>query len=375
MKGFFVGAFDNVDMQDFRGSAAGAKVQTEIIEALSDHLEALTALIMPERPSWPKSRLLIKSSMLGAVKFLPIINLALIKKPWFFGILLFYFFRERPRILFQYNSSISGAIFSLVIRFFSCKSLLILQDLNAPISFSWRLFSSPKNIIGYIYTKLIPLCFDYYIPITNSYVKNLKLPEVRCIVFQGGVLKSSIRAANRSYIPKPENNAVFAGALEEYNGIDLLVKKWPMPEELDFQLNIFGRGSLNSYIESFSGINHNIVFHGFKSPAVVDDYIARSDVNFCLRYSKGIKQEHFFPSKFFDLILFEGTLVCNKFENIPSDLELYLTFVDDDLEDLVNFLKCKLQSHSALLPSKNKFLEENYTWSGFFSKFFSKFRL
>jgi len=375
MKGFFVGAFDDVDAVNFRGSAAGAKVQTEIIEALSSQLELVSAFVMPERPSWPVGRLFINGSTSGFVKFLPIFNLGFIKKPWFFSILLFYLFRERPRILFQYNSSISGALFSLVARLVSCKSVLILQDLNAPVSFGWSFFLKPKIIFGYVYAKIIPLCFDLYIPISNSYIEDLALPEDRCMVFQGGALKAFIRAASQSYMPSSRSTAVFAGALEEYNGVDILVSNWPTREEFKCQLNVFGKGSLQPYVESFSSQNDNVVFHGFQNPSIVDDYVLRADFNFCLRYSKGIKQAYFFPSKFFDMVLSRGVIVCNDFENIPSDLRKYLTFVDDDLSGLISVLRGAQKLNPVCFSRKIELVESSYTWFGFFSVFFSEFEL
>tara|TARA_R110002124_G_scaffold59474_4_gene164283 strand:- start:520 stop:1647 length:1128 start_codon:yes stop_codon:yes gene_type:complete len=375
MRAFFVGAFDEVDGVNFRGSAAGAKVQTEIIEALSSQLEFLAAFVMPERPSWPADRLFVKGIAKGFVKFLPILNLGPIKKPWFFCALLFYFFRQRPDILFQYNSSISGALFSSLARLFSCKSVLILQDINAPVSFNGRLLLKPREFLGYVYTKLISLCFDLYIPISRSSIEDLGLPEDRCMVFQGAALKSFIRSANQSFIPNSRCMAVFAGALEEYNGIDILVKNWPSPEEFECQLNIFGKGSLQSYVESVCSRNPNIEFHGFRSPVIVDNYILKADFNFCLRYSKGIEQSYFFPSKFFDMILSHGLIICNDFDNIPSDLREYLVFIDEDLKSLVDILKKSQKLHPDRFSSKVEFIKNNYTWFGFFGIFFSKFKL
>lgn len=375
MKYFFVGAFSDLSVENFRGSAAGTKVQMEIVEALSKKFKPGFSFVMPEIPSWPKDKFFIEKKTLGAISFLPLINFKLIKRPCFFFVLFFYFLKLKPEIVFQYNTSISGCVFTLFLRLFSCRSVLILQDVKSPANFSPSFLLKPKKLIEFLFSKLLPVCFDFYVPITDACIRDFNLPRHKCEIFPGGVLKSYVESVRSIQSPGLEPFGVFAGALEEYNGVDLLVSKWPTPEEIEFKLHVFGRGKLEHQIESEAAKNGNVVFHGYQAPEIVNRYSINASYNFCLRYSKGINEEYFFPSKFFDLILLKGTLICNHFDNIPEDLKLYVNFVDGNLDGLVNILGNNSWPERTNFLSKIDYLEENYTWFGLFERFSSKFGL
>lgn len=69
--------------------------------------------------------------------------------------------------------------------------------------------------------------------------------------------------------------------------------------------------------------------------------------NFCLRYSDGIQEEYFFPSKFFDIACAPGLLIVNNFKNLPpfmkecggvidtmDAIEKYVLLPDEDLNKI-----------------------------------------
>ncbi|ERS11289.1 hypothetical protein Q673_11175 [Marinobacter sp. EN3] len=375
MSYFFVGAFSDPNLPEFRGSAAGAKVQLEIIDALETKFGKGECFIMPEVPSWPRGRLFVPPSVDGKVRYLPIINLFFLKKPFFFMLLFLYFARFRPSLTFHYNASISGQIFSLLSRAFSSKSVLILQDVHCDPGFSFPVLFNPKRFLGFIDSKLLPVSFDFYVPITESCVFDFDLPATRCHVFSGAVLTTYLQESQR-YLRMPlEDFSVFAGALEEYNGVDILVKSWPSPGILEHRLHIFGGGSLEPLVREMAIKNNNIVFYGFSPPELVRDHASRASFNFCLRYSRGLNQSYFFPSKFFDLICFNGILVCNRFLNIPEGFDPYLEYIDEELEGLIDILKSDPVKSDHACDSKFEFLAENHTWVGLFDFISVKFNL
>lgn len=371
----FIGAFSIPESDKFQGSAAGAKVQMEIIDGLRDHVESLSAAVMPEIPSWPKGPLWSRSQSRGVTRFFPIVNIFIVKRIFFFLLLMKVFFEDRPTVIVQYNASIPGMLFSLVARLLSSRSVLVLQDVHAPSSFVWRDALNPVKLVWMIYAKLLRVSFDYYIPITSACVKDFSLNSERCLVFPGGVLKDYLEAARVQRAVDKEFYAVFAGALQEYNGIDLLARRWPKPEVLNCKLHIFGRGALEQEITRICEKNSNLIFHGHKEPALIDSYTSNAKFNFCLRYSRGINQQYFFPSKFFDLISMSGRLICNKFDNIPHGLERYITFIGDDLEELVGILTDGEDLSEVEYFRKIEKLEACFTWSSCFSKFFDRFEM
>lgn len=375
MSYFFVGAFSDPKSPEFKGSAAGSKVQLEIIDALEVKFGKGECFIMPEMPSWPRGRLFVPPSVDGKIRYLPIINLFFLKKPFFFMLLFLYFVRFRPCLTFHYNTSISGQIFSLFARFFSSKSVLILQDVHYDPGLSLPVLLNPKRFLGFIESKLLPVSFDFYVPITESCISDFHLPTTRSHVFSGAVLNTYLQES-RLYLRRPlDDFSVFAGALEEYNGVDILVKSWPSPEVLEHRLHVFGRGSLESLVGEIANENSNIVFHGFSPPDLVRDYSSRAKFNFCLRYSRGLNQSYFFPSKFFDLICLNGILVCNRFLNIPEELDPHLEYIDEELEGLIEILKSDQVQNDHICNSKLEFLAENHTWEGLFDCISVKFNL
>ena len=148
----------------------------------------------------------------------------------------------------------------------------------------------------------------------------------------------------------------------------MLLDNWPI--DCSSEIHVFGTGSLSEYVSSISKANPNVVYHGFKSPEFVDEYLLKSNINFCFRYSKGLDQKFFFPSKFFDLINLPGFLVCNRFENIPFELTEYVVFSNEDLSNLSEIIKrCSISIRKT--EQLNKLVFKKYTWK-FFLKDFCK---
>ena len=359
----FIGAFSDPEAKSFGGSAAGAKVQCEIIDALRSSDKDLCSLVMPEAPSWPRGDLIECPKDSNGIRFLPILNISFLKRLSFFVQVFVLVVRYRPASIFFYNSSIVSCFFSIAFKFFGSRRILILQDVFPPKFNGCFSLLNPRLILSYVYIKLLPFSFDLYLPITSSCVVDLFLPAERCEVFPGAATAKRLHQCEY-FGGELSNYAVYAGALEEYNGLDLLLKSWPSSNEFVFELHIFGGGSLAGLAEWMSSVNSNVIYHGFKPPSVVDEYLMRSKINFCFRYSKGLDQRYFFPSKFFDLILLPGFLMCNRFDGIPEDLFDYVLFVDEDFSNIRGLLlSCSGCSRKA--GALFEHVSANYTWQGF----------
>ncbi len=359
----FIGAFNDLDSHKFSGSGAGAKVQSEIIDALNLCGKEIEALVMPEVPSWPRGHLITDHEKVRNVRYLSVLNISFLKRFSFFAQVFLFVLKKRYNSIFFYNSSLSSCFFSFFFKLLGCKRVLILQDVLVPDFDDFLSYLSPTRILSFLHIKILPLCYNLYIPITGSCITDLNLPDELCDVFPGAVPLNRLRQWN-TLESGLSNYAVFAGALEAYNGVDLLLENWPLHNEVSFELHIFGSGSLSHLAEIKSQENRNVIYHGFKSPDVVDNYILKSRINFCFRYSKGIKQNFYFPSKFFDLIMLPGFLVCNRFNNIPAELCGYVHFVDDDFSgasQLFHYLSSSERDVDGLYEK----IQYKYTWQGF----------
>ena len=371
MKILFIGAFNELsgNMRE-ESSVAGTKVQMEIINSFARIYgeSEIESFVLPEVSTWPNNKLIIRGRRFGRVNSLFTLNLKGVKRFLFSLQILYQIIKIRPEFVVQYNTTFLMNVFMSFYKLFCKKRLLILQDLFFNDKASVREMISPRNLLAYLNGRTIAKSFDYFIPISEVLIKDLNLPVERCYIWQGGVTTNNTRM---DYSVRYNNTALFAGALEEYNGVDLLVSAW-IKYDIDIELNIFGSGSLASTIAKASQENTNIKFHGFKSPAQINEIVGTPLYKLCLRFSKGIDQDYFFPSKFFDLLYEDGFLVCNKFNNIPKDLKKYLHFVSDDLSDLPKVLNSNSSRIGSVVDQKRHYLNKNYTWESFIRQVFQE---
>ncbi|GLT20764.1 hypothetical protein GCM10007933_02160 [Zoogloea oryzae] len=156
--------------------------------------------------------------------------------------------------------------------------------------------------------------------------------------------------------------AVFAGALESHNGVDKLVRQW-IQYDINYPLHVFGRGSLEKEIRDMAERSEWVFFHGLVSEAEVAQWQARSLWNFCLRYSIGLNQRYFFPSKFFNIAAAPGGVIVNNLYGLPDVLRPYLSVVDEGLTQLKSALdKARVLGEAEFVKERHELLRDSYSW-------------
>ena len=339
---FYVGKFSKTGAwQNKFSSAAGDLVQGQIIselKTLSPHQVTRYIAMEPNR-IWPGSGLHIKGAKECGGEFISYINLPLIKNIIFATKIFGQCLRHKPDIVIQYNSYLFENIAILLYaRLSGAKTCQILQDIRIGREFTWLARQHDK--IANLSLKR----FDYVLPITEAISKKLGLDKHKYQVFSGGITNRGFELLGSA--AKTVNIAVFAGALERHNGIDKLISFWTNRfPELD--LHIFGRGSLTSTVLRACDINPRLIYHGFLPQEEIMKWQKIAKFNFCLRYSDGIQEEYFFPSKFFDIACAPGLLIVNNFKNLPpfmkecggvidtmDAIEKYVLLPDEDLNKI-----------------------------------------
>lgn len=87
------------------------------------------------------------------------------------------------------------------------------------------------------------------------------------VFVKSNFVKEPLKIQNQSCKTK---TFVFASRLDENKGIKLLIDEWKkMPEE--YQLHIYGSGTLEDFVKRSTINKRNIIFYGFQSHAVVFD--------------------------------------------------------------------------------------------------------
>ncbi|ENW96777.1 hypothetical protein F903_00583 [Acinetobacter sp. NIPH 298] len=306
-------------------SVAGDLVQRQIFESVEcrNGNQKYFVAISPA-PVWPKGPLFIKGSKQDDGKFISYLNLPVLRELIFSLCILMSL--GKASAVIQYNSYFfTNLVIVLFKNIMNYKSIIILQDFRVG-----TLFSKKDLFADKIASKLLRY-FDGYIPITNKFIEYFHLDAEKSVVFPGAITLHGLDSLSKMKDNTLEDFAVYAGALEKHNGVKKLVDQW-IAQSISTPLHIFGRGSLQEYIESLQ--NKNIVFHGFKSSEYVYSWQVRAKFNFCFRFSDGLDEEFFFPSKFFNLVCYKGQLIVNDFKNLPSDLKPFLLIVEEDLSNL-----------------------------------------
>lgn len=364
----FIGHFSPSKEKASSGSSpAGDLTQREISEALKEHfqVEVLSSFVMKSSKSWPGGELWVKGERFDNLVAIGFVNIYLIKHLIFSVRLFFHLLINKPDLCIQYNSYLFENISLLTYRliFPKTKLAIIIQDIHAEFKYATNIRTAVKSALERLAIRFAKH-FDILVPITKEIANQFNIDEARSFVFQGGPTGGAIQSllSKRRKQRQLKNIAVFAGALEPHNGVDKLLTRW-VEDSIDLELHIFGSGSLEGLVTSSAIRSNNIIFQGFQSESEVFMWQSQAKWLVCLRYSIGLNQDFFFPSKFFNLLALDGNILVNRFNNLPTDLLHNVVAVDDELFDMTN--KLMTPPHSVQVENcekRHEILLEKYTW-------------
>lgn len=353
----FVGHFSkNGASKNSAASIAGDLVQRQIINESQDLLgDKFYYLSMEPCQCWPRGPVWIKGEKnLDNGFFPPVLNLPLLKGIFFSIFLLSFCVRNKPKIVLQYNSYLFENITLLLLRLIiKAKVVAIVQDLRVGSAFSRA--AGVYDRLSNIFLRL----FDLVVPVSKKLALDLRLREDRYLLFPGGVTalgKRMLRIEKHT-----ENYAVFAGALEPHNGILRLLSAWEN-NSINIILHVFGRGSLAADVIHAASGNENIIYHGFMPQEEVAVWQSVARFNICLRYSEGLQEEYFFPSKFFNIACCPGLLVCNDFKNLPPVISEGLVILESELSDVAVLEKLEDEDIMRAARIRRAAISDAYSW-------------
>lgn len=349
---------------DQASSPAGNQVQRKILKELSDQCgsDAVACYSMAPQPSWPVGPIFVDTESEGEVTFLGYLNFPVIKHFCFACSLLLELFKYRPRFVIQYNSFVFENIAILVYRILFIRAFVcvIVQDIHITLGsdfFSRLWFRSIFEWFGLFLARN----FDLIVPVSYKIIKDFNMEPSKCIVFQGGVTDFAEKIIH-SDMSQLSEIGVFAGALEPYNGVDRLINQW-LCDDIDRELHIFGRGSLESMIREASLRYDKIIYHGFQSEDDVIFWLRKARWNFCFRYNEGLNEAYFFPSKFFNILCAPGVVIVNDFYGLPAGVRNFVCVVPDELSTLKKVMAQSLHQFDSNLVSERKHIvQKNYSW-------------
>lgn len=366
MKAVFIGHFAPLSRAlEHASSAAGNQVQRQIADELARRCGSARAACfsMTPQPFWPRGPLLSSSETEGSIEFLGYLNLPVLKHLLFSLRLFGHLLATRPQLCLQYNSYLFENLTLLLYRLLRQGSgvAIIIQDIHvapdAPMLSKAGLRSLSERA-----SLFLSRFFDMIVPISREIVEDFGMNPNKCLVFQGGITEFGARLMNGPNDEALADVGVFAGALEPYNGIDLLIERW-QTDGIETVLHVFGRGSLAERVKQAAKGCGNIVYHGFQPEHLVLAWQRCARWNFCLRYSAGINQTYFFPSKLFNIVCAPGVVVVNDFQALPTSIKAHLCVVRDDLLDLaVRLRNSSVLSSPARVTARRQIVQAEHNW-------------
>lgn len=374
----FVGHFaPKAEALERASSIAGNQVQRKIFQEFSEQcgINQTACYVMTPRPFWPRGPLITRSLTEGSMEFIGYLNLPVIKQLVFASRLLARLIISRPQLCLQYNSYLFENLAILIYRLCHRGSAvaIIIQDIHVAPGVS--LFSE-RGLRSLSERTSIRVArhFDLIVPISSAIIDDFHFTSSKCVVFQGGITDFAIQVM-RGQEQTLADVGVFAGGLEPHNGIDRLVDQW-LACGIKHQLHVFGRGSLERHVELAALKSDRIIFHGFEPEDVVLSWQRRARWNFCLRYSLGLNQTYFFPSKFFNILCAPGAVVVNDFYALPQTVRDHICVVNDDLSDLAaRLLSAAELSSPECIHARREIVQSKHSWRSCIAQIIATLRL
>lgn len=365
MKAVFIGHFAPYSKAlDLASSSAGNQVQRQIIQDFSDLCapNRTACYVMMPQPFWPRGPLIVKSHIENTIDFIGYLNVPVLKHIIFALRILTRMLVIRPQLCLQYNSYLFENLVLLLYRLCIRRSVvaIIIQDIHDFAGASMLSKSKVRSVFERASLSLSKR-FDMIVPISSAIIKDFQLDASKCFVFQGGITKfaAQVMCGQEKQL---EEIGVFAGGLEPHNGIDRLVDQW-LASGIEQKLHVFGRGSLEGHVQQAALTSDRIVFHGFQPEHVVLDWQRKARWNFCLRYSLGLNQAYFFPSKFFNILCAPGSVVVNDFYALPGTVRDHVCIIKDDLSNLaVCLLSATDLSSPESVDARREIVRSKHSW-------------
>ena len=361
----YIGSYDNdyLDVNEATAAAAN-QVQSIIYDELKKNQlyfqKVVISLLLKPMRTWPFSGFFWTGATNDLCHSPPYINITGVKQLCFSFHLLLNLLRISPQVIIKYNTSLLDLLVLLFFKLFYPKVFLVSVIQDVHYDKYRRLHVS--GLLVLFGMKLVKN-FDFIIPISNKIKEDFDLPNDKVLVFKGGLTRQGLRLLAED-AKNLNPYAVFAGALESYNGIDILLKAWT-ENNIELDLHVFGKGSCENLVREAAMHNSRIIFHGFRNENEVFEYQKKALINLCFRFSKGIEAGYFFPSKLFNIICAPGLVLVNKFVDFPEELVFCCAIIDDDFSNLMEKIKSAFDNESLfqMRSARRKWIELNGDWA------------
>ncbi|WP_127347772.1 hypothetical protein [Pseudidiomarina mangrovi] len=287
------------------------------------------------------------------ILFAPTLQVPLLRD-LFYGLLCtFRIIKKRPNLIVLYNLYFFSNVLVLILsKFFRIKTILIVQDFSVGNSFKIQ-----KRLHDHLAAFNVKY-FSCVISVSQHMARYFNVPGNKSLVFQGE-LEPLKQVKKTEQARKSAVKIILAGALEKHNGVDVFIDNLQRIK-FNFQAEIYGDGNLRDYVVEKCSRDSRINYMGTVSKKELDYLQREADFNCCFRFSIGLAERFFFPSKFFSVNSFPGFVLVNGFAGLPKEYLDIGFIVENDFSNL-SWLISNAHSLSWVTTKRQSALKA-YTW-------------
>lgn len=327
-------------------SRAGHLAQLGLVQGLqSAGVDILQLTGFLAVPTFPRSkRWVVKAETLELsgvpTRLAGFVNLPLLK-PWSLTLSLTVQLHQALRrwskaercIVLTYNFNTFVALPALWARFRGADVVPVLFDVDIPGHTVPDTLA--RRLDAWLLRRLLRHV-DAAVVITQGLADDLL--NVPSLVVEGGLGATQIQHYTRTYSQGTATerqqtstfNIVLAGALEPYNGVDVLIEAFQALPDPDARLLIAGRGSLEPLLKQAAALDPRIQPQGYLDANGMAKLYQRASVLINHRSDARIDSRYVFPSKLIEYLATGTPIISTVFRSLRQEYQPYLVLLPDE---------------------------------------------
>ena len=272
---------------------------------------------------------------------------------------------QRGDVVLFYNVTIPSGLLGILLRSIrGVHCFAMVYDIHVPgqtVPDSWR-----WRFEYWKHKWLLPR-LDGVIAITSKILSDFNCAH-KGIVVEGGVAAAPDEIVlSSSPKPLPTFTMVFAGRLNEDNGIELMLQAMQRLPGAELRMVIAGGGPLSDRVKAAAKKDARITYLGMISHGEVATLYQSAQLLMCIRITKQLDTGYFFPSKLIECLATGVPVLTTRVSGGSFDPATYAYVVDEeDANGLASKILEIMQNEAALNFTKGKkarlFVLENMTW-------------
>lgn len=274
---------------------------------------------------------------------------------------LFWFFirnleKRKPTLIYFYDCELAYIIIMPLLKLFGykIKSCLIIPDLPEMTGSSGGfLFRQAMKLFSFVYKKSLR-CFDTYSLVSKPMIKKLDLDADKAVIIEGVFnTKSECEKRNENSV-SPKKILLYSGALDERNGVKLLIAAFQQIENEDFLLVVVGDGPLRRWVEIKSAGDKRILYYGQLNHSEVLGLQKSSSLLINPRMPQQDFTAYSFPSKTMEYLASGVPVLMFRLEGVPPEYFDHVYICDEvSAQALRNSILSVFEDNDALKKAAN----------------------